>query len=80
MHYSTVTSKGQVTIPAEVRELFSLSTGSKIEFIPYNDYIIAVPLNKSVKNLKGILPKPATSISCEEMNNIIKENYDRDWH
>ncbi|WP_084212818.1 AbrB/MazE/SpoVT family DNA-binding domain-containing protein [Candidatus Jidaibacter acanthamoebae] len=47
MHYSTITSKGQVTIPAEVRELLSLTTGSKIEFIPYNDYIIAIPLNNS---------------------------------
>lgn len=78
MHYSTITSKGQVTIPAEVRDQFNLTTGSKIEFIPYNDYIIAIPLNKSVKNLKGILPKPDQALSCEDMNNIIKENYGRD--
>lgn len=77
MHYSTITSKGQVTIPVEVRELFGLSAGSKVEFIPYDGYIIAIPLNKSVKNLKGILPKPERSLTCEEMNSIIKENYDR---
>lgn len=58
--------------------VFNLSTVSKIEFIPFNDYIIAIPLNKSVKNLKSILSKSDTSLSCEEMNNLIKENYDRD--
>jgi hypothetical protein len=30
-------------------------------------------INKSLKKLKGILPKPGWPISCEEMNEIIKD-------
>jgi AbrB family looped-hinge helix DNA binding protein len=78
MHYSTITSKGQVTIPIEVREKFNLSTGGKIEFIALDDYIIVVPVNKSVTELKGILPKPAKSLSCKQMDKIIKGKHDRD--
>ena len=67
MHYSTITSKGQVTIPAIVREKFHLTAGSKIEFITLDEYIIAVPISKSIGELKGILPKPPKALSCEEM-------------
>ncbi len=71
-----MTSKGQVTIPAEVRERLNLIPGNKIEFIPYDQYMLVIPLNQSVKDLKGILPKPKKALSCEEMNNIIREEYD----
>jgi AbrB family looped-hinge helix DNA binding protein len=76
MHYSTITSKGQITIPSEVREILNLVPGNKIEFIPYDKYMLAIPLNQSVTSLKGILPKPKNALSCEEMNNIIREKYD----
>ena len=72
--YSTVTSKGQITIPHVIRDQMNLSSGSKLEFLNKGDYIVILPLNKSVKNLKGILPTPEVSLSCEEMNEIIRGN------
>ncbi|MDR0774295.1 MULTISPECIES: AbrB/MazE/SpoVT family DNA-binding domain-containing protein [unclassified Candidatus Tisiphia] len=76
-HCSTVTSKGQVTIPSYIRNKLHLSSGSKLEFIMQDDSFIVVPINKPVKNLKGILPKPKTPLSIEDMNEAIKSGYDR---
>jgi len=70
---SKITSKGQVTIPLSIREDFHLESGSKIEFINKGDHFVIFPLNKSVSSLKGILPKPDRSLSCDEMNNVIRQ-------
>lgn len=75
--HSTLTSKGQVTIPTLVRNKMNLSTGVKLEFIICDDYVMLVPINKSVRALQKILPKPKISLSCDEMNNVIRESYDR---
>ena len=69
---TTITSKGQITIPREIRDKMHLSSGSKLEFFYKDDYIIILPMNRSLKNLKGILPKPGKSLSCEEMNEIVR--------
>ncbi len=73
MHYSTITSKGQVTIPASVRDKLQLKAGCQLEFIVYGNSLHAIPINKSVMDLEGILPKPKNSLSCEEMDNIIRD-------
>ena len=72
MLQSIMTNRGQITIPAEIREKLNLSSGNKLEFILQNDQIVMLPINKSIKDLKGILPKPDNILSCEEMNDIIK--------
>ena len=73
MLQSIMTSRGQITIPAEIREKLQLNSGNKFEFIVRDGQIIMLPINKSIRSLKGILPKPDISLSCEEMNEIIKD-------
>jgi len=75
--YSTLTSKGQITIPSYIRNKLSITAGSKLELIMQGDVFIVIPINKEVKNLKGILPKPKVSLSIEEMSEVIKGSYDR---
>jgi antitoxin PrlF len=70
MLQSTMTTRGQITIPAEIREKLNLHSGNKLEFILKDGQIIVLPINQSIKNLKGILPKPNFSLTCEEMNTI----------
>jgi len=70
--YSKLTEKGQVTIPVEIRNVMQLDVGSKLEFINKGDFIVMIPMNKSLKDLKGILPKPDKALSCEEMDEIIR--------
>jgi antitoxin PrlF len=75
MASATVTSKGQVTIPVEVRNLLGLSTGDRIEFVLNEEtgrYEV-VPATRSVTALKGIIRKPAKPVSIEDMNAAIAE-------
>ena len=72
MLQSIMTNRGQITIPAQIREKLGLLSGNKLEFLLSDDKIIIIPINKSIRSLKGILPKPVISLTCEDMNEIIK--------
>ena len=71
-HYSKVTSKGQITIPTNIRNNLNIPIGSKIELIEQEGCIIVVPINSTLSKLKACLPKPDKALSCEEMDNIIR--------
>jgi len=69
---STVTSKGQVTIPVEARRRLRIRPGTKLEFIVRNDgRLEVIPMADSVKNLKGAVPKPKRALSLDEMSSAI---------
>ena len=72
MLQAIMTSRGQITIPVEIREKLGLVSGNKLEFLLSEDRVIILPINRSVRNLKGILPKPQITLTCEEMNEVIK--------
>jgi len=75
MASATVTSKGQVTIPVDVRNQLGLSAGDRIEFILNEEtgrYEV-VPATRSVTALKGIIRRPAKPVSIEDMNEAIAE-------
>ncbi len=76
-HASTLTTKGQVTIPSYIRNKLHLEAGQRLEFFIQEESFVVIPINRSLKSLKGILPKPKSSLSIEEMNNVIRESYDR---
>jgi AbrB family looped-hinge helix DNA binding protein len=67
-----MTNRGQITIPAEIRERLHLAAGNKMEFLLKGEQIIMLPINKSIRSLKGILPKPDFTLTCNEMNEVIK--------
>lgn len=71
---SKVTSKGQITIPINIRNNLNILTGSKVEMIKKDNCIIVVPINNTLSKLKNSLPKPNKVLSVEEMNNIIKSS------
>jgi AbrB family looped-hinge helix DNA binding protein len=49
MATSTITSKGQVTIPKTIRRSLMLKTGDKIEFIiSENNELLVKPISKKV--------------------------------
>jgi len=75
MSTATVTSKGQITIPAEVRSELGVSAGDRVEFIELGKgrYAI-VPATRSVKELKGIFKgRRRKPVSIEEMDAAIAE-------
>jgi antitoxin PrlF len=73
MARATVTSKGQITIPVQVRAAMGLEAGDRIEFVEVEKGKFAIiPATGSVQALKGMIPKPAKPVSIEEMNAAIR--------
>ncbi|MFM6397629.1 AbrB/MazE/SpoVT family DNA-binding domain-containing protein, partial [Planktothrix sp.] len=77
---TTVTSKGQVTIPKVIRDYLKLDTGSKVEFvIDENGQVKILPLNVAVESLSGILHRPGMKkASLEDMEVAIYKGVN-DW-
>jgi AbrB family looped-hinge helix DNA binding protein len=60
MALSTITSKGQVTIPKRVRERLRLRTGDKLDFRIDEDGTIRVyPISKTVSEVFGVFAERA---------------------
>jgi antitoxin PrlF len=67
-----LTSKGQITIPANVRAALGLDAGSRVEFVETGKGQFAIiAATEEVQSLKGMLKKPARPVSIEEMNRAI---------
>jgi AbrB family looped-hinge helix DNA binding protein len=74
MATATVTSKGQVTIPKEIRELLGLDSGDRINFVIEDDGRVTFrPATKDIRSLKGIVPKPDKPVTVEDMNATIRD-------
>lgn len=72
MPTATVTSKGQITIPKEVRDALGIGSGDRVEFVAEEEGVYkVVAATKDVKHLKGLVPKPDKPVSPEEMNRAI---------
>jgi antitoxin PrlF len=71
MPIATVTSKGQITIPIEVRTELDLKPGDKIDFVRNQLGFTLLPKNGSVKRLKNMFGKPDRTLTIEEMNEAI---------
>ena len=73
---STLTTKGQVTIPKSVRDSLHLSSGDKVEFfLNDQDEIVIKPVTKKAAEVAGMLSKykqPAP-VSIDKMNQKIKQ-------
>jgi antitoxin PrlF len=68
----TVSSKGQVTLPAEARRLLGIRAGTKLQFIVRGDDRLEVfKVGGSVRALKGVLGKPPRRLSLDAMDNAV---------
>ena len=74
MAISTLTSKGQTTIPGEIRKHLKLKPGDRIEFVVEpNGKVILVPATLDIRILKGILGPPPKRASLEEIESAIRK-------
>ena len=70
---ATLTSKGQVTVPQEVREHFRLRSGQQLKFTIENGRVVVTPFYRRLSELAGILPKPKRIVTLEEMDKVIQQ-------
>ena len=72
MATATLTSKGQITIPAEVRDALGVDSGDRVEFVEIEpgryEFIAAT---QSVTALKGMFGKPRKAVTIADMNAAI---------
>ena len=72
MTTATLTSKGQITIPADVRQALQVGPGDRVEFVEVDPgRFEVVAATRSIKELKGLFGKPAKSVSIDDMNAAI---------
>ena len=73
MTTSTITTKGQVTIPVDVRRRLGLNAGDRVEFVEGADGSFAIkPVVDDFRSLKGLLRKPAKPVSTEAMKASVR--------
>ena len=58
MSYATITSKGQTTIPKEIREQFNLQPGDRILFFVNDAGRIEIQPLIDITAVKGLLKRP----------------------
>jgi antitoxin PrlF len=69
MTTATVTSKGQITIPSNVRQSLHVDAGDRVEFVELEPgQFLFMAANRSVTELKGMFGKTSKSVSIEDMN------------
>lgn len=56
--FTTMTSKGQLTIPKDVRDQLGIEPGTRFFVTVRNGQVVALPKNKRIADLAGILGKP----------------------
>ena len=73
MSISTLTSKGQTTIPKRVREHLKIGPGDKLDFVIESEgRVVIKPAKLDVRELKGLLKRhDGQVLSIEDMNAAI---------
>ena len=72
MSEAKMTSKGQITVPKDIRLKLGLKPGDRIRFLLEADgRVRLMPAKRDISELVGILPKPRWVMSIEEMDEAI---------
>jgi len=87
--YTTLTSRGQLTIPKEVRDALHLEPGTRFYVMVQDGQVLAIPKNLRLADLAGFLGKPpnGATLSIEDMDDAIMDavgeddaRITREWH
>ncbi len=75
MTTAVVTSKGQITIPKPVRDGLGVESGDRVEFVELERGVYTVvAATRDIRDLKGVIPKPAKPVSVEDMNKAVRQH------
>ncbi len=72
-HTARLTSKGQVTVPAEVRRLLHLRPKDKVAFLIENENVRLVPARSIVAQTAGILRGAQPRLTLREEQVVAEE-------
>jgi AbrB family looped-hinge helix DNA binding protein len=73
---SRVTSKGQVTVPEEIRKTLGIEQGDRLEWTAAGKGRVEVrKVRGRISNLVGLLGKPKRSATVEEMDEALRRRF-----
>jgi len=73
MSEARMTTKGQITLPKDIRDRLGLKQGDRVRFIVEDDgRVRLLPAKRDVSELFGILPRPERALSIDEMDEIVQ--------
>lgn len=76
MASAAVTSKGQITIPVEVRRKLGIKAGDRVRFVEHKNGDISLkPENRSIMDLHGAVKWKGKPVSIDEMNKTIAKGW-----
>lgn len=75
MSIATLTTKGQITIPKDIRQRLLLQTGDKVDFtVTESGEVLLKPVTRHVDEVFGRLGKSGqATLSPEDMNAAIRQ-------
>jgi antitoxin PrlF len=73
MATATMTSKGQLTVPKEIRDRLGLQPGDKVELVPSGEHGVLMRKRRVVElsELFGSLPTNGVSLTLEQIDEAI---------
>ena len=74
---TTLTSKGQVTIPKKIRNIFGLKPKDKLIFIPIENEVIMRFTKGNVLDLRGIAKHKGGNINFKELRKEFEKDIAR---
>jgi AbrB family looped-hinge helix DNA binding protein len=78
MPYSTVTSKGQITVPKAVRERLALLPGDRLSFVIHDDGTVTLEAETvELTSLRGVLKSGGKHVTVEQMDDAVKRGATR---
>jgi antitoxin PrlF len=78
MSSAKLTSKGQITIPRDVREALGLKTGDRVAFEIRDDGTVVVePQSVDLLTLAGSVQSPVKGVTLDDMERAIRKGATR---
>ena len=75
MAIATMTSKGQITVPAEFRARLGLRAGVQIDFgVNAQGEVVLRPRTADIRSLRGLVAYKGPPVSIEDMEEAIGES------
>jgi AbrB family looped-hinge helix DNA binding protein len=69
MTNTRVNGKRQITLPKSVLERLDVKASDRVEFVEHGQGAVLLrSIARDIRKLKGMVPKPAQSVSVETMN------------
>lgn len=69
---SSITKKGQTTLPKAVRNALGLQAGDRVRYILSDSHVRLLPV-RPISRLFGILPYEGSTVTLEEMEQAIAD-------